>query len=69
MESIGYFFGRVIGGFIERLSDQMRYKISDVAESKLRETVEKPFERNAKNNQSHQTQCTKNNQHVTEYQD
>lgn len=43
MESIGYFFARVFGGFIDRLSDQMRYKITDIAESKIRETVEKPF--------------------------
>ncbi|WP_375505571.1 hypothetical protein [uncultured Nostoc sp.] len=43
MESIGYFFGRLFGGFIDRLSDQIRYKITDIAESKIRETVEKPF--------------------------
>lgn len=43
MESIGYFFAKVFGGFIDRLSAQMRYKITDIAESKIRETVEKPF--------------------------
>ncbi|MEH2258111.1 hypothetical protein [Nostoc sp.] len=51
MESIGYFFGRVFGGFIDRLSDQMRYKITDIAESKIRETVEKPFNKSATNSQ------------------
>lgn len=51
MESIGYFFGRVIGGLIDRLSDQMRYKITDIAESKIRETVEKPFNQSATNNE------------------
>jgi hypothetical protein len=51
MESIGYFFGRVFGGFIDRLSDQMRYKISDIAESKIRETVEKPFNQSTTHNQ------------------
>lgn len=51
MESIGYFFGRVFGGFIDRLSDQMRYKITDIAESKIREAVEKPFNQSETNNQ------------------
>ncbi len=67
MESIAHFFGKVLGGFIDRLSDQIRYKISDVAESKLRETVEKPFERNTKNN--HLNQNKKNNQHTAKHQD
>ena len=47
MESIGYFLGRIFGGFIDRLSDQMRYKITDIAESKIRETVDEPFNQNA----------------------
>lgn len=51
MESIEYFFGRIFGGFIDRLSDQMRYKITDIAESKIRETVEKPFNPSTTTNQ------------------
>jgi hypothetical protein len=51
MESIGNFFGRIFGGFIDKLSDQMRYKITDIAESKIRETVEKPFNHSATNSQ------------------
>ena len=51
MESIGYFFGRLVGGFIDKLSDQMRYKITDIAESKIRETVEKPFNQSATSSQ------------------
>jgi hypothetical protein len=45
MEAIGYFFSRVFGGFVDRFSDQMRYKVTDIAETKIRETVEKPFNR------------------------
>lgn len=59
MESIGSFFSRVFGGFIDRLSDQMRYKITDIAESKIRETVEKPFNQSA----------TASQRTTTEYQD
>ena len=61
MESIGYFFSRVFGGFIDRLSDQVRYKITDTAESKIRETVEKPFNRSATDSQEikHQNQNLK----------
>lgn len=63
MESIGYFFSRVFGGFIDRLSDQMRYKITDIAESKIRETVEKPFNQSATASQqtrtNHQDENTK----------
>ncbi|MEH2247659.1 hypothetical protein [Nostoc sp.] len=51
MESIGYFFARVFGGIIDKLSDQMRYKISDIAESKIRETAERPFNQSTTNNQ------------------
>jgi hypothetical protein len=51
MESIGYFFRRIFSDLIYSLSHQMRYKITNAAESKIRETVEKPFDRSAKNNQ------------------
>lgn len=51
MESIRYFFGTLFGGLFDRLSDQIRYKITDVAESKIRETVDKPFNQSAKNKQ------------------
>ncbi|MEH2371974.1 hypothetical protein [Nostoc sp.] len=56
MESIGYFFRRVFGGFIDRISDQMRYKITDIAESKIRETVEKPFNQSATTSQQTTTE-------------
>ncbi|MGF2034104.1 MAG: hypothetical protein RMZ43_002050 [Nostoc sp. CmiVER01] len=61
MESIGYFFGRVFGGFIDRLSDQLRYKITDIAESKIRETVESPFNKNATTNQQTTTDSQEQN--------
>ncbi|MBH8572105.1 hypothetical protein I8752_03465 [Nostocaceae cyanobacterium CENA369] len=56
MESIGYFFARVFGGFLDRLSDQMRYKITDIAESKIREAVDKPFNQSTTNNQQTTTE-------------
>ena len=59
MDSIRYFFGRVLGGFIDRLSDQMRYRITDVAESKMRETVEKSFNQSVTTNQPNQSANTK----------
>ncbi len=65
MESIGYFFGRIFGGFIDRLSDQIRYKITDIAESKIRETVEKPFNQSATTERLNQN--TTNHQ-TTDYQ-
>lgn len=66
MESIGYFFGRIFGGFIDRLSDQMRYKITNIAESKINETMEKPFSQSAKTSQTSQSA---NNQHTTNCRD
>lgn len=51
MESIRYFFATLFGGLIDRLFDQIRYKITDVADSKIRETVDKPFNQSAKNKQ------------------
>lgn len=51
MESIANFFRRMFDGIINRLSSQIRYKITDVANSKIRETVEKPFNQRAKNHQ------------------
>lgn len=66
MESIGYFFGKLFGGFFDRLSDQMRYKITDIAESKIREAVEKPFNQSTTNSQLNQSATT--NQHTTNYQ-
>ncbi|MBW4458268.1 MAG: hypothetical protein KME55_39935 [Nostoc indistinguendum CM1-VF10] len=63
MESIGYFFNRFFDGFIDRLSDQVRYKITDIAESKIRESVEKPFNQIETNSQQtrneHQDKNTK----------
>ena len=47
MESIKSFFSRAFGGFIDRLSDQMRYKITDIAESKIREDTERLFNQTA----------------------
>lgn len=63
MESIGYFFRRIFDGIIDRLSYQIKYKINDIAESKIREVVEKPSNQSAKDNQKtttdHQERNTK----------
>ena len=61
MESIGYFFSRVLGGFFDRLFDSMRYKITDVAEFKLRETMEKPFNQSGKTSQHRTTDYQEQN--------
>jgi hypothetical protein len=45
MEAIERFFSRTIGDFISRLSSQMGYRITDIAETKVRDTLEKPFNR------------------------
>jgi hypothetical protein len=45
MEAIERFFSRTIGDFISRLSSQMGYRITDMAETKVRSTLEKPFNR------------------------
>jgi ABC-type transport system involved in cytochrome bd biosynthesis fused ATPase/permease subunit len=47
MDAIGYFFGEIF----TRLSAQLRYKASDAVETKLRETMDKPFNRNTSANQ------------------
>ncbi|RUT01481.1 hypothetical protein DSM106972_065780 [Dulcicalothrix desertica PCC 7102] len=63
MESIGNFLGRIFGGFFDRLFDQMRYKITVIAEDKIRETVEKPFNQDTTTSQqttNHQDKNTKN---------
>ncbi len=51
MESIVNFFGRIFGELINSLSNQIRYRITDIAESKIQETVEKPFNQSAKTSQ------------------
>lgn len=51
MESIVYFFRRMFDGIVHKLSYQIRYKITDAADSKIREAVEKPFNQSAKNYQ------------------
>ncbi|MDZ8221749.1 hypothetical protein [Nostoc sp. ChiVER01] len=61
MESIGYFFGRIFGGFIDRLSDQIKYKITDIAESKIRETVDKPFNKSTTTSQQTTTDSQERN--------
>lgn len=38
-------------GIVHKLSYQIRYKITDAADSKIREAVEKPFNQSAKNYQ------------------
>lgn len=63
MESIGYFFRRIFDRIIDRLSYQIKYKINDIAESKIREVVEKLSNQSAKDNQKkttdHQERNTK----------
>lgn len=51
MESIGYFFRRIFNNLSYMLSSQIGYRITNAAESKIRETFEKPFDRNAKSSQ------------------
>ena len=63
MESIANFFRRMFDGIINRLSSQIRYKITDVANSKIRETVEKPFNQRANNHQ----QTTNSQERNTKY--
>ena len=46
MEHIENFFRRIFN----RLSNQIRYKMTNAARSKFRETVEKPFNQRAKSN-------------------
>lgn len=55
MDAIGHFFGRVFGNVVDRFFDRVRYSISDAAESKIRETVERPFNRPNTSNQSKET--------------
>lgn len=50
MESNG-FFCRVFGELINSLFNQIRYKITDIAESKIQETVEELFNQSAKTSQ------------------
>jgi hypothetical protein len=57
MESIGYFFRRIFDEIIYKLSYQVKYKINDIAESKIREVVEKPSNKCAKDNQKTTTDC------------
>jgi hypothetical protein len=43
MDAIGYYLRRVFGNVIERIFDRIRYALSDAAEAKIRDTIEKPF--------------------------
>jgi hypothetical protein len=51
MDAIGYYLRRVFGGVIERFFDRIRYTVSDAAEAKIRETVERPFQQAEANRQ------------------
>ncbi|WP_319423510.1 hypothetical protein [Pleurocapsa sp. FMAR1] len=63
MESIGYFFRRMFDGIIDRLSYQIRYKITNIADSKIKETVENPFNQRAENDQQTTTRQERNNKY------
>jgi hypothetical protein len=52
MDAIERFFSRTVGDFISRLSSQMGYRITDMAETKVRDTLEKPFNRETTGHQS-----------------
>lgn len=43
MDAMGRFFSRVFGGVVDRLFDRIRYALSDAAESRIRDTIEKPL--------------------------
>jgi hypothetical protein len=45
MEAIERFFSRTFGDFFGRLSSQMGYRMTDMAETKVRNTLEKSFHR------------------------
>lgn len=63
MESIGYFFRRIFSDLVYSLSSQIRSKITNAAESKIRETFEQPFDRNAKNSQQTTDSQEQNNKY------
>ncbi len=45
MDAIERFFSRTFGDFFGRLSSQMGYKMTDMAETKVRDTLEKSVNR------------------------
>jgi hypothetical protein len=47
MDAIGNFFGEIF----YRLSAQLRFRASDAIQTKLNETMDKPFNRNKSSNQ------------------
>ena len=60
MKHIGYFFRSIFGEIIDRLSHRIRYKMTDIANSKIEEAVEKPFNQRAKNDQKTTTSQERN---------
>jgi hypothetical protein len=61
MEALGNFFSRTFGDFFSRLSSQMGYKVTDMAETKVRDALEKPFNRNVADNQQKSTDYSNRN--------
>jgi hypothetical protein len=55
MEAIERFFSRTFGDFFSRLSSQMGYRMTDMAETKVRDAIERPFNRNVADNQQKST--------------
>jgi hypothetical protein len=45
MDAIERFFSRTFGDFFGRLSSQMGYRVTDMAETKVRDTLEKSVNR------------------------
>jgi hypothetical protein len=46
MDAIGYFFNKVFVETFVRMFDQLRYRVTDTAESKMRNAMDKSFDRN-----------------------
>lgn len=63
MESIEYFFRRMFDRIVNKLFYQLKYKITDITNSKIREAVEKPFNQRVKNNHPPTNIQEQNNKH------
>lgn len=63
MESIEYFFRRMFDRIVNKLFYQLKYKITDFTNSKIREAVEKPFNQRVKNNRPPTNIQEQNNKH------
>jgi hypothetical protein len=61
MEAIGYFFNKVFVETFVRMFDQLRYRVTDTAESKMRDAMDKSFDRNKTDRQRNKTDYTDRN--------